>query len=459
MSKHVRVFLGIALVLLTLIPISLTAGWMKHYGREDITEFGYGVLETWDNGFVISAHAEDEGVWVIRTDSVGNVQWDSCYDAGLPYMSSNCIRNTRDESYILTGSGFRLLKIDLWGFSLMSSSIGYPYTSRWVEQASSRCYIATGRRDTIHEVEGYASQVWVFKADTLGNVIWENLYGVDGYEIYNEGKCILETSDSNYMVCGFTQRDLWLAKLDTFGVVMWENTYLVGEALSMIEDSDGSIVMAGNEHDSGGVLVKTSSDGVLLWKKNFRQDATFTSVTGASDGGYVIAGYTTDEFEMHDVLVAKTDNMGQELWTKIYGDSANTEWAEHVEHTADGGYIVSGSIRWTAPEPDNYDVLLLKLDANGDTVTTYISETAPQNESCFEIITSVGRQILIRYLSNPASSTPGIVIYDALGRQVDELFLDGSGTTTWGEGFTPGVYFIREFSGEFLAVQKVILIR
>lgn len=455
MSKHVRVFIGIALVLLTLFPVTLTAGWLNNYGREDSTEMGYGVLETFDGGFIVSAYAQDEGVWVIRTDQDGNIEWDSYYDPEMSYINSNCIRNTHDESFILTGSGFRLLKIDLWGFTLFSSSAGYPYESYWVEQASSDCYIATGKRDTVHGVEDYASLVWVFKADTLGNVIWENLYGVDGYEIYNQGKCILETADGNYMVCGFVDSKAWLAKLDTFGVIIWEDTYLDGAALSMIEDSDGSIVMAGVENDSGGVLIKTSSDGELLWKKNLRQDATLTSVTGTSDGGYVVVGYTIDEFEMHDVLVIKTNGMGEEQWTKIYGDSVNTEWAEHVERTADGGYIVSGSVRWTAPEPDDYDVLLLKLDANGDTVSTYISETAPQPVSGFAVSSPIGPQVLLTSYSDEIIQ---LGIFDAAGSKVDELLLDGPGTVTWGSDFEPGVYFVVPRTGNQSA-HKVVLVR
>ncbi len=93
------------------------------------------------------------------------------------------------------------------------------------------------------------------------------------------------------------------------------------------------------------------------------------SVRQTTDGGYVIAG-TTTSFGAggRDVLVIKTNSLGDTVWTKIYGDSIGNEYGYCVQQTSDGGYIISGSSQnfFTGEE----DMYLLKLKANGDTLWT-----------------------------------------------------------------------------------------
>ena len=54
------------------------------------------------------------------------------------------------------------------------------------------------------------------------------------------------------------------------------------------------------------------------------------------------------------------------LWTRTYGGSGN-EWGNSVCQTNDGGFIVTGT---TYVSGSGYDMLLIKTDANGDTLWT-----------------------------------------------------------------------------------------
>ena len=66
-----------------------------------------------------------------------------------------------------------------------------------------------------------------------------------------------------------------------------------------------------------------------------------------------------------------------------------------------------------------------------------------------------GKEIILKYSNNPFGFK--VDVFDASGREVDELFIqDESGNIIWGEGFSPGVYFIRPDVGKTSA-QKVIL--
>jgi hypothetical protein len=140
------------------------------------------------------------------------------------------------------------------------------------------------------------------------------------------------------------------------------------------QTSDGGYIFAGNT-DSYGVgmsdvwLIKTDSEGIKLWDRTFGgvdHDAAL-SVQQASDGGYIVAGYTSsfdesDEDDVWDVWLIKTDPQGQKLWDRTFG-GANQDEAWSVRQTSDGGYIV-------VCETHSYgsggeDAWLIKTDSQG----------------------------------------------------------------------------------------------
>ena len=48
-----------------------------------------------------------------------------------------------------------------------------------------------------------SGDVWIFKLDNGGNLLWESTYGFD--EIYEEGNSIVPTTDHGYVVTGYTR--------------------------------------------------------------------------------------------------------------------------------------------------------------------------------------------------------------------------------------------------------------
>ncbi len=76
----------------------------------------------------------------------------------------------------------------------------------------------------------------------------------------------------------------------------------------------------------------------------------------------------------------------------------------------------------------------------------------------WEVITSIGSQIVLRYQDRPDGFRASI--FDASGRKVDEIHATGaSGMITWGRCYGPGVYFIVLKSAGATKAQKVVLIR
>ena len=81
-----------------------------------------------------------------------------------------------------------------------------------------------------------------------------------------------------------------------------------------------------------------------LWTRTYggSGDDWAYSVQQTTDGGYIVAGYTTSfGAGDSDFYLVKTNSQGDTLWTRTYGGSSD-DWAYSVQQTADGGYIVAG---------------------------------------------------------------------------------------------------------------------
>ncbi|MBK8144757.1 MAG: T9SS type A sorting domain-containing protein [Bacteroidetes bacterium] len=93
------------------------------------------------------------------------------------------------------------------------------------------------------------------------------------------------------------------------------------------------------------------------------------SIQQTTDGGYIIAGTTTSYgVGGRDLLVLKTNSMGDTTWSKTYGGITDNESGFCIKQTSDGGYIVSGVASSFADASG--DMYIIKIKANGDTTWT-----------------------------------------------------------------------------------------
>jgi len=145
-------------------------------------------------------------------------------------------------------------------------------------------------------------------------------------------------------------------------------------ALSVQQTTDGGYVMAGftTSFGAGGTdvyVVKTNANGDTLWTKTYggSGDDKATEIQQTTDGGYIITGTTTFGAGQDDVYLIKTDGNGSTIWTKTYGGT-DYESGASVKQTLDGGYVVTGST--SSYGAGGSDVYLIKTTANGDTLFT-----------------------------------------------------------------------------------------
>lgn len=105
---------------------------------------------------------------------------------------------------------------------------------------------------------------------------------------------------------------------------------------------------------------------ILQWQKIYgiNEWNWAESVQQTMDGGYIIVG-STNSFgnDSRDVYLIKTDAYGNVEWVKTYGGN-HLDIAYAVQQTTDGGYIIAGATQSFGN--GSRDVYLIKIDAYGN---------------------------------------------------------------------------------------------
>ncbi len=134
----------------------------------------------------------------------------------------------------------------------------------------------------------------------------------------------------------------------------------------------------------------------------------------------------------------------QTSWMKTYGDEYHDEWGMIIEETADGGFVVFGSISSPA---GGGDMWLLKTDVKGDTQWTKTYGGTLYDEANSVCQTNDGGYIITGYRDGPSEYYPGdmwLLKTDSHG--------DTTWTKTWGEGGMTdlGIYVSQTSDGGYI---------
>jgi len=240
--------------------------WSRCYGGSEFS-VAHAVINTSEGGFILvgetysndgnvtGAHG-DADCWVVKLDAGGNLEWEQAF-GGSDYDSGNEIIELTDGGYtvVCRSTSFDVDVIghqgvgsnyDAWVFTL--SPTGELLWSKCfggseddagygIVQDSDGNLIITGNSFSsdgdVPENKG-STDVWVFKVDLSGEMIWSFTYGGSdsdtGYCISTAGENYYiagSTASSDYDISGFHggNGDCIVMKLDTEGNISYLKCY------------------------------------------------------------------------------------------------------------------------------------------------------------------------------------------------------------------------------------------
>ena len=344
-----------------------TIQWEQNYGGTG-RELLLAMQQTSDGGYVMGglSYSSDTDVgdnngssdfWLVKTDAVGNIEWEQNY-GGPDWDFLFSLEQANDGGYILAG----------------------------------QTHADGGDVSQFNAINDY----WVVKTDPLGNIEWEQSYGGSMLDFLGS---VIQTTDGGYLLGGETLSDdgnisqnngdfdCWLVKIDALGNIQWEQNYGGTDSERLLFNSieqtvDGGYIMAATSRSTDGDvsqnlggddfwLVKIDALGSIEWEQTYGDSFSenLNTARQTADGGYILAGSVYSiTTQSSNAKVIKTDNMGNVEWEQEYGGSNDDKFCV-LEITEDSGYLLGG---WTQSSDgdfaDSYgeaDFWLVKIDANG----------------------------------------------------------------------------------------------
>jgi hypothetical protein len=205
----------------------------KRYGGSQY-EAALSMVATPDDGYLllgwtISYGSGQKDWYLVKTDSLGNQEWQKTYGTGANESGWGIIA-LQDGNYLLGGGGANpgvngwaeLKKINQLGDIIWQKQFVYPGTLAcsiyWPRELADGNIVAVGLSTSNEESDAG----WLLKTDIEGNEIWQQKYNIsDGPDLFYDA---LATADGGYLLTGFCVNeasnntdDGWLLKVDSLG--------------------------------------------------------------------------------------------------------------------------------------------------------------------------------------------------------------------------------------------------
>ncbi len=244
--------------------------------------------------------------------------------------------------------------------------------------------------------EGYYDILYM-QLDSAGNVQWSKTIGTANKDC---GYKIIEDSDGNFIIAGTVNQDICMIKMKSNGDTIWTKIYDGGAEdglYSVCETQNGYALFGKTKSGSFGnydlLLILTDKNGELIspstqsaWVFGGERDEYATDIKQTKDNGLIILGvsesYGILSGRDHDILLIKTDRLGNIEWSKQIGESNYTysfpdvqdDYAYSLSIDENGNYLISGKTKHLGN--GKWDLLCLKIDPKGNYLwgKTYGSE-------------------------------------------------------------------------------------
>lgn len=284
--------------------------------------------------------------WIVKIDSTGSIVWQNTI-GGMGNDNFRAIDTTADGGYIIGGY--------------------------------SNSEISGDKTEPQLGVDDFSGDYWVLKLDSIGNIVWQNTIGGDGID---ELFAIKQTLDGGYILGGESlssssfdksennkgASDCWVVKLDSIGNIEWENSYggAGTEHLYSLDISfDGGYIIGASSHSGIGEdksepnkgaddfwVIKLNESGSIIWDKTIGGDSwdIIRSIATTIDSNYIVFGYsnsgisgdkTENNFGYEDYWLIKLNPEGEILWQNTIGGSS-IDIGISVTQKNNGNFLIGG---------------------------------------------------------------------------------------------------------------------
>ncbi len=281
-----------------------TIQWIRTINRAAY-DYATSIVQTSDGGYAIGGMSATGGVFSgdmfnVKLNSSGTHQWSKTY-GGSHDEVTYCIIKTTDGGLAFAGYSnsfgpynlFNFIKTDSLGNIQWNRLIGETGTGSHIYsimQTSDGGYVLAGEI-TLTGSGNY--EMYVVKLNNTGTIQWTRYIGGSGND---NAFSLAQTTDGNFVLGGYTNSfgagnyDMYFAKLNGSGALLWSKTAGgTGEdqTLSIIKTSDGGFLAAGytESFGSGGkdmFIVKFDSAGNTCGNTTSPISTTGTSGTATS---------------------------------------------------------------------------------------------------------------------------------------------------------------------------------
>lgn len=323
-----------------------------------------------------------------KTDLYGNQVWERNYptfsDDGQPESSVSASSFIPFNSgYLIIGdsinqaggSKIQLLHIGPEGTVLQQKTISGPPNADLLGKAIMQK--ASGNLVILGTVDGDDLDDNMYIAElnsTNFEVIWSRQYGAGDGDLINR---IYSPDDQNYFWAGSVEDDI--SEMNDIRVIhapQNSQTVYVGAPVGSAEfdedaldfcQSPGGWLIAGSSNQLGTkdlFLMKISGNSQILFEKSFpglpQQEEEAVSITPTSDGGYIVLGTAGTPDRAEDLVLMKTDVVGNERWVAYFGN-ADRQFAASVRQTSDQSFLIFATTHFG----DEKKLMLLKVNRDG----------------------------------------------------------------------------------------------
>jgi hypothetical protein len=407
--------------------------WEKEINDTVGTENPVNIELTDDNGFILITRYGIHKSRIIKTDSLGNIQWTKNYRYENYNTFSTIFEHLSNDNYILGGT--------ILGFNppLNANFLTYfdnEFNILW------QTYYRDSTGNSINDIVFYNNTFYIIGGTHNGGPLYSNFvkYDINGNFISK-----LTYPFPNYSINKFTEFNGYLYST---GDYLLYPTYLKGLTFQIV-DTNGSILSTShysfyNSLNRAYGIIKTLDNNFIILSAN---------------GGPID----------YDAIILKIDPTGNEIFRRyITAGDSTIDFFDDIRSTSDSGLIMTGNTTYGSVFSNNVSIFVVKTDANGNSPPVRIEQintNIPENFTVHQNYPNPFNPSTTVKFEIPNNGTMKMILFDMLGKEITSLVdkeLE-AGSYSLNINFndlrlsiSSGIYFIRAAYNGKLKTIKVV---